>query len=409
MPGTCWLVRAGFSGRCAWALDDEALLLTPEGHPPEAYPVRELQGVGGDEYTVGLAVDGQTVALSRLGADGSTLRERLARLWLPARTQALRLAGSGDGAPFAGAVTAGGATFPFRALLFDDVLVFATPGRDVQPVFLALVADLAHDSPAYRVTTTGWDGTATVFSKLAGQTDAFAAALADRRAGLAAEAAAALASHLPALPLGGRATLGAAWPPGRMMELSELERVAPGFTRALASSWLAMLPRKVQGETLLAWATTGKVFLGYSRSAADQVPAQAPAEDAPEAPPASSDEAEGAEASGPGDPTAPLWLLAGRDDGWLLECLSLADHATYRFSAGEQVPGLVSQLLCAPQFSRTALYQPIEELVGDQAEFAPAARDLPFLGALRARFAGRMIHTSVAAWKRALDSPFPRA
>lgn len=397
MAGTGWLVRDGFAGRCTWAFDGETLLLTPEGHPAEAHLLREVQGLGGaDEHTVELTVSGRTVTLSRLGGDGPTLRERLARTWLPARAQALRLTGSGEPPTFTGAITDGGAARPFRALLFDDVLAFATPGCDVQPLFLARLATVACDRPAYRVIAAAWGGAAVTFSRLGGETEAFSAALAARRQGLAAEAAAVLAAHLPALAPGARAALGSAWLPGRLLALPDLERTATGIAPALRAGWFAALPRAAHAETLLAWAAAGKAFLGYSRP----VPEAAEEDDGAEAPASPGDAASAT--SAPNDPTAPLWLLAGRADGWLLECLSLGDHATYRFAAGDEVPELVEQLLCAPQFSRTALYRPLEGLVGAQAEFAPAARDLPFLRALRACFAGRIIHTSLATWQQAL-------
>jgi hypothetical protein len=97
--------------------------------------------------------------------------------------------------------------------------------------------------------------------------------------------------------------------------------------------------------------------------------------------------------------------MAQRGPAWLLECLSLTDHATYRFEGGDEMPALATRLLCAPQFSRTALYQPIESLVGDEAEFAVAARDLPFLAALRERFRGRIIHAGISAWTKSVAAP----
>jgi hypothetical protein len=403
MGGTGWLVCPGFAGRCGWAFDEETLLLTPEGQPPQAVPLREIQGLGGDDYTIELVADSQRLTLSRLGADEQPLRDRLTRLWLAARAQALRLAGSGDAEPFTGTVADGRGGRPFTGLLFEDVLTYATPGDDVQPLFLTLLAGVVHDTAGYTVTAKGWDGSAIVFSKLAGRTEAFAQGLTDRRAGLAGEAATALAAHLPTLSLAPRIALTAAWPPGRLLPLAALEQTAPGFAAAATSSWLRMLPRKREGEVLLAQAE--RVLLGYSRSAARQPDPAAPEEKPAVGPPGSSEPQDGALQGTPAaadDPSAPLWILAGRGPAWLLECLSLADHATYRFEGGDEMPALVSRLLCAPQFSRTALYQPLESLVGDQAEFAAAARDLPFLKALRERFRGRIIHAGFSAWTRSV-------
>ena len=101
-------------------------------------------------------------------------------------------------------------------------------------------------------------------------------------------------------------------------------------------------------------------------------------------------------------PDTLLWLLAGRGSTWLLEELSIGAHATYRFQGGPELPDLVGRLLCAPQFSREALYLPLEKLVAARAELAVAARDLPFLRSVRDRFKERIIHSSPATWQQAV-------
>ena len=85
---------------------------------------------------------------------------------------------------------------------------------------------------------------------------------------------------------------------------------------------------------------------------------------------------------------------------WFLEALTGEDRATYHFSAGDEMPALVSRLLCAPQFSKEALYGPPETLTGEQADLAIAAQFLGFLVRLRARFRGRVIHTSLESWQK---------
>ena len=66
--------------------------------------------------------------------------------------------------------------------------------------------------------------------------------------------------------------------------------------------------------------------------------------------------------------------------------------------------GLASRLLCAPQFSREALYLPIEALGGERGELAIAAQNLGFLVALRRRFTGRIIHRSPESWRADIES-----
>ena len=97
-------------------------------------------------------------------------------------------------------------------------------------------------------------------------------------------------------------------------------------------------------------------------------------------------------------------MLSGKGGVWFLEALSSGDRATYCFAGGEEMPALVSRLLCAPQFSREALYGPVDTLIGDRAELAIAAQFLGFLARLRGCFRGRVIHRSVEGWQAEMDA-----
>jgi hypothetical protein len=97
-------------------------------------------------------------------------------------------------------------------------------------------------------------------------------------------------------------------------------------------------------------------------------------------------------------------MLCGTGSIWFLEALSVKDRATYCFRGGDEVPALVSQLLCAPQFSKEALYTPLERLTGDNALLAIPAQSLGFLVELRTRFAGRVIHKSPEGWQKEIKA-----
>lgn len=167
------------------------------------------------------------------------------------------------------------------------------------------------------------------------------------------------------------------WLPGRLMELEAMEAVCPGFRAALREQWLARVVRREEGRYLLDWASDGSAWLGRTR--------------------------EKAEGEGAGGTEQALWLLCGKNGIWFLEALSLEDRATYCFAGGDDLPALVSCLLCAPQFSREALYNPLDELTGDNAGLAIPARFLGFLAALRTRFKDRVIHQSFAGWQKEMD------
>jgi hypothetical protein len=230
-----------------------------------------------------------------------------------------------------------------------------------------------------------------------------------------------------------------------LLSLAEIESAGPGFEEQFRAAWLPHLVRCAEAEDLLRWATEGSTHLGYSRLESDTTgrTPEEPAGAAPEgdqpgvnegpasAPgPLASAAARAAAAAGLGGGTAGtttegvdggvapnlfqpkaaegqplLWLLAGKGDRWLLEALSDEDHATYCFQAGPEMPGLASSLLCAPQFSREALYLPLTDLVGDRADLGLAARELGLLKALRQRFVGRLIHGDRARWRVGLDAP----
>jgi len=168
-----------------------------------------------------------------------------------------------------------------------------------------------------------------------------------------------------------------------------LDRLAPGAWAAFETSWLGPAPRREYGEALLALASPGQAWAGYGRQGAGK--------------PAGG---EGAQAAAGAAATGPLlWLLVQTSERWLLEAVSETDWATYRFAADDGFPALASRLGCAAQFSREALYMPLADLTGDRSEMAIAARDLPFLRALRERFRGRVIHTSMDAWRAGLTAP----
>lgn len=425
MARACRFSFGDRSGAAGWSFDGSYLTVMPEAGAPLSVPLAELAGIAGDGYTLILTVTGAAAApsassaiplpaqrseliLSHLGADGPTLLEQLRREWLPTRAEVLRLGGSGEGKPFAGRVSglvavgaapdadsgpgaglgadsgpgAGGLPEPFQTLMFEDVLVIAREGRDLDPLFLALFGTVTYDDPTYTVRARQWPGQEVVFSKLAGRTEDFLDQLRANRELLAEEATATLAAAVPRLPSGPRAALAGMWLPGRLMELPAMDAVCPGFADVFRREWLLRLPRAEEGAHLLDWAASGSAWLACSRG------------------PGVEADGGGATGNGATNTDSPLWMLVGKDGVWFLEALSIEDRATYCFTGGDEVPALVSRLLCAPQFSREALYSPLSELTGESAELAIAAQHLAFLVELRSRFRDRVIHQALQGWQK---------
>ncbi len=390
MARTCTYSWQGESGKAEWIFDGEALLLVPEESAPQAFALKECAGLSGDGYTLELAYADQRLVLQRLGQDGPTLLESLWRTWPPTRAEALRIAGSGTPGHFQGSWN----QRPCAILLYEDMLLLAPEGGDLQPFFLSLLQRISFDESTYVVRLTGWDGQTTALARLAGQTGTLLGAAKTARAVLSKEAGETAARHLPTLPTAARAVLSATWLPGRLMRVADLEKGCPGFTSAFRDSWIKASLREKEAQALLHWAGAEGTWAGFGR------PGLGLEE------PVTEDQAPGAETSekASAQPTAEppdclLWLLCGKGDAWLLETLTEQNHATYRFAGGSELPLLASQLLCAPQFSREALYRPLEALTDERSGLAIAARELAFLRELRARFKGRAIHGSMDRWR----------
>jgi hypothetical protein len=366
MARTCRLVRAGQSADAQWRRDADSLIISPKGAPALVAPLEQVSGLAGDGFTIRLRLPDGELALERLGADGPTLLEELRRDWPALRAAALRLTGGERPTEvFSGNLASGIAHGPFRGFLVGERLIVAPDGGDIVALFVADFASVRFDEETYALRATGWDGGQTTFTRLGGRSAAFTGALLTARERLSRQAASVVGGQLPSLAAGARATLQALWLPGRLLSFDELERAAPGFTESFDASWLTASPRAESGRALMSGLAAGDKVLGYAAPAAGDSPT--------------------------------LWLLAVRGGTASLELLSQGDYATYLFNSKEDIPHLVQGLVRLPEFSREALYLPIEELVGKRGLYAIPARELPLLRDLRERFAGRKIHTETTA------------
>ena len=395
MARTCAGSFAGKSWTASWSYSEELLTVSPEGGRPLAFHIKEISGISGDGLRIVLgAGDGQLV-LDRLGAEGPTLLDRLRREWLPTRAAALRLLGLGEGRPFSGVLCAAEEQIPFCAVLLEDSLLLAPEGQDVRPIFLPLVDGVAFDTATYRIVVTGWGGESWTFGRLAGRTEKFKQGLCDGRDRLARETSAILQENLPALPPQARAVLAGAWPPGRVLGFDALEEAGQGFKAALEKGWLNGCTRREEGLFLEGWAEPGGVYLAHCKPGAYVSPPE------PDECPTGGACENGGEPAVGGGPSAALMMLVRRGPEWLLENLSEKGHATYCFHGGEEMPRMVSEMLCTPRFLLESLSMPLDALIGDRADYAIAARDLPTLKGLRERFRRRVIHTG--SWRREIE------
>ena len=211
---------------------------------------------------------------------------------------------------------------------------------------------------------TGWDGGQTVFTKLGGRSTAFSGALLTARETLSRQSAEVFARLLPTLGAGSRAELAAQWLPGRLLT-SRISSGCPGV-RGFLLSLLARHNAPRRGRARHDDRSGDLRSLSRVRCSAE---GESPF----------------------------LWLLVVKGETASLEVLSHDDYATYLFRGGEDLPGLIQGLVRLPEFSREALYLPIEKLTGERGIYAIPARDLRLLRDLRSRFAGRKIHSPVSS------------
>jgi len=366
MARTCRLVRAGLSFDAQWRRDGDALIISPAGAPALVVRLGEVSGLAGDGFTVRLRLPDGEIALERLGGDGPTLLEALRRDWPVVRAEVLRLAGGERPTEvFSGSLSAAGPPRPFHGFFVGERLIVAPEDGDVVALFVADFASVSFDERAYSIIVTAWDGGQTVFSKLGGKSAAFSGVLLTARETLSRQAAEVFARLLPTLAASSRAELARQWLPGRLLSFEDLERVAPGFEASFDPSWLATTPRAENGRAMMDGLASRDRFLGYAAPAADEAPF--------------------------------LWLLVLKGGEASLEVLSHGDYATYLLRGGDELPGLVQGLVRLPEFSREALYLPLEQLTGERGIYAIPARDLPLLRDLRARFSRRKIHSPISA------------
>lgn len=363
MSQGCRFVRNKNAVDASWRRDGDTLIISPNAGLALAVALGEISGISGDGYAINLRAPIGDITLERLGANGPTLLQELRRDWPALRARILRLnGGDAPGKVFSGTVASKEYRGAFRGFLSGDRLIFAPEGADLKVLFLADCSMVSFSEQAYTINCFGWEGEETVFSKLGGETAAFASALQTIREKLTQEADTTLARHLPTLVPAARADLGSQWLPGRVLSFAAIERMAPGFEAAFLASWLTACPRNDEGRKLMQGIAPSDRHLGYATAGEEEEPM--------------------------------LWLLVRGADAWSLELLSHGDCATYLFAGSEELPGLISGIIRLPEFSREALYLPMEELVGERAKYTAPARDLPLLSDLRARFTGRRIHSS---------------
>lgn len=386
------------AAQATWLLDKDILSIASPAQGTLALPVAEISGLSFDDAVLAICMKGRRVILSKLGADGPTLYEALERAWPLLRAQALRLQGRGEPHIYPCNFAQEGASPALgRVVVYDDLLLVYSRGNDLSPIFLSLVQCVLSDEANYLVTIRTWEGASYAFSKLGPKTSEFARRVTTARAALTSEASTNIRGCLPSLDAFAQMSLSSEWPPGRLLSLEQMEKLVPEAPGAL-DALVAQLPRKREASELRMNAFPSDIF--FALAPLSEVPGGE--EEQPSGDSAAPEEDEAVQPAASLVLPATLWLVARRARDLVLESLSEGDRATYVFNDDGNGLPLLSMLLCAPQFSREALYVPVEKIVGDRAALAVAARELPFLKTLRENLKARIIHRSFAQWSKDL-------
>ena len=282
---------------------------------------------------------------------------------------------------------------------------------------LADLDDLAFDERAYAWTLVS-GGSRLVISRLAKRTAEFGAAVRQASEGVARRGMDALSRLFPFLDAATMATVAGSWREGRAIPVTALDRLDRRLVAALMSAAVSAALRDYVDDLMRR--SSGRAHVGFllrrPEPDGDDGPSdEDPGEDGPAAAgtaPLSARGTAGRSGDDPGAVEPVFWFLfalpsprlSGAPDLVAWETASASGRATYLFDGR---PGLaaLNRGLVALNFRREPIYLPDDRLAAD-ARFrrhAIAARRLPDLRALRAAFAGRVIHSSLDAWRAGLE------
>jgi len=254
--------------------------------------------------------------------------------------------------------------------------------------------------------------------RLGRRTDELVELLKEARRASLADTARCLSVLAPGLPSMSRAALAEELLVGRMVSRERCETLAGGSWSAL---WNAAAGKSREGyrDALESMGGgSGRLFLGM-RPYGGKAQVEGEGGEVEEGDHDASSSYDGASADSALPVVYTVALLPGAsadEDRLALEVLSERDHATYvyrispapqglsRDAAFERLAALVSHTLLSIDFSKEPLYLPEPEmLTARDGLYRAALHRLEGLRELRAKLAGRAIHSSIEAWKAQLE------
>jgi len=422
-----YLDRSGAAlqeGSCRVAFDAQTFTLTPESGAPLAFDLGDLDAVVAADWEIRLALyTGRSIVLRQFAKAYDNLAQRLTAAFRERAIRCLLLEDMTEVARFSGQfeLTAAGAPPCAGAAEFriysSNLAVLASTSQPFQ-WRLADIDAVRFDAQNYVVVLES-GGTQLKVSRLAKRTDEFTQCMRDTMNAVAAAGAQALHAAFPFLDPDQLQSTAALMREGRSVPVAKLAAINPKIPAALATNAVDD-DLKPYYERLVARAVASQAQVGYKLIRDED---EAGADGAQ--PGASDADAEGPQtlfwflfpltakpgAAAPSNVVA--WEACSREGRAtdLFRLVDAVDVAKLRdpATAATLVDAAVSRLnrgLALLNFRRRPIYLTDDELALDprMRRYAIAARRIPELRDLRARFIGRAIHTSEEAWMAQFDA-----
>jgi len=371
------------SGEVKLSVGDAALTVTALFDAAEI-PFSEINALKLAEYVVTVQAGNDVYAFSRMGSWCEPFYNALCEAYNKAVLRSLFISGEpivtakGDYSYTENGASASGFA-PVH--VYENSVVSLPPDLGARRVPLCFVAGM--DKGDYTLTLTLDTGETYTFAKLGYDTAPVEVAVEKQIRSLREKSMAAVKEIDPTLTVTQASQLAKIMPEGEAAPFDRLAGIAPSFATSLESK-IAATRAAESYEVFKELCDPARIWIGFRKSEI---------------------EAESVENKST-DPYM-LWLIAPSPDGqFAVVEFAEADTATFVYRTGGDFDGFAKKLnraLEAINFKREVIRLPDEELrKPENADYYMAAKRTAALQFVRANFAGRVIHSSVEAWKRKL-------
>lgn len=414
--------------------DKQTLTLTPERGAALVFDLGDLDAVIAGDWEIRLPVyTGRTLALRQLGKTYDNLAHDLAEAYRNRAVQCMLLEDMGEIARFTGTFETSGsqpASGPAEIRLYKSNLAVLPAAEKSFQWRLADIDDVEFDAASYQVTLQS--GSERVkFTRLAKQTEEFAAELWEAMNALAAQTTETLHGMLPFLDPDQLQSCAALLREGRSASLAKLAAIHKQIPTALAANAVDR-DLKPYYDKLVALSTSSMAYVGFKLiRPEDAGGTTASGADAPDSDPASDEASGDAPDADAAAPETLYWFFfplvqpesskPANVVAW--EASSRSGRATYFFrlvdgadaarladperaaSAVDSAIRRLNSVLAMLNFRRRPIYLSDDELAIDPRfhRYAIAARRLAEVREVRASFLGRALHSSPEAWQAQVE------